>query len=211
MGHKVFVSYKYSDYVNMTVKYRDILMDSLKEEGSIYKGEDGYSDDLSSRKADSIKEILKPMIHDSTVTIVLISENIIQSKWVDWEIHYSLMDVTRKEEGRSRMNGVIGVLLPNESSSYDYYRRLDQCQNIVYNIDSIPKMIVNNRYNINIISNYKGTSPCGETFNSDYGSYISIYTWDDFINNLDNKIEIAFNKSRSLRDQYNINVNLINT
>ena len=49
------------------------------------------------------------MMYDTSVTIVVLSPNIKQSKWVDWEIEYSLKEISRK--GRiSKTNGVIGVI-----------------------------------------------------------------------------------------------------
>ena len=205
MGHKVFVSYKYSDYKSNKVKYRDLLMDELKSEGSIYRGEDGYSDDLTDKKAETIKNRLKPIIHDSTVTIVLISPNICQSKWVDWEIHYSLMDVTREKEGRSRMSGLIGVLLPTEDQKYDYYRVKNECGSILYKDGVIPQMIKDNRYNL-INQENVGITKCGKTYDKDYGSYASLYTWDEFMKEFNQKIELAYKKSRELRQDYKINV-----
>lgn len=203
MGRKVFISYKYNDYMSLSIKYRDELIKKLKGEGDIYKGEDGYSDDISDLKADTIKTHLKKMIHDTTVTIVLITPNITSSDWVDWEISYSLKDVTRQQEGRSRMNGVIGVICPDNNGKLSYVKQITECDTVKYLNEKIPTLISENRYNIIDKSTTK-KSDCGTIYDRDLGSYCSIYIWDDFVNDIENKIEIAYEKSRKLSSDYNI-------
>ncbi len=207
MGRKTFVSYKYSDSDYANHYYRNKIMEFLKNEGSVYKGEDGFSDDLTGYKAETIKNRLKPMIHDSTVTIVLITPNVVDSNWVDWEVSYSLKDVTRDKEGRSRMNGIIGVIIPDRNGRYDYIISKDSCGNSTYDKKILPEIIENNRYNTTN-SNYTSEGKCGKTHNRDYGSYCSLYKWDYFINNVDDLLEIAVKKSRSMANDYLISKEL---
>ena len=51
MTHKTFISYKYSEAQEL----RDDIINALGDDATYYKGEDGYSDDLSSYKAETIK------------------------------------------------------------------------------------------------------------------------------------------------------------
>ncbi len=208
MARKVFISYKYSDVVENSkghINFRDKLIELLGDDGHIYKGEDGLSDDLSGFKADTIKNKLKTMIHDTTVTIVLISPNVKESKWVDWEISYSLKDIERNKEGRSRMNGIIGVILPTEFSEYSYIMSKNTCNEINYDTRLLPDLVVKNMFNVKEPSKYVDNSRCGGmVYDGNYGSYISLYKWDDFIKNKEEYIDIAYKKSKSLQNNYEI-------
>lgn len=103
MGRKVFVSYKYSD----AWKTRDQIIDALRGDGSYYKGEMGYKP-LDYADA-TLKQYLGAKIFDSTVTVVIISPYVIQSKWVEWEIRYSLETHTRNDRTSGR-NGIVCVI-----------------------------------------------------------------------------------------------------
>lgn len=103
MGHKVFVSYKFSDAVQTREKIRGILGDS----GHYYNGEKGFK---ALQNADStIKEYLKDMIFGTSVTIVVISPEVRNSDWVDWEIRYSLRQSSRNGI-TSHRNGILCVV-----------------------------------------------------------------------------------------------------
>ena len=65
---------------------------------------------MALNKADStIKEYLKDMIFDTSVTIVVISPEVIYSDWVDWEIRYSLRQPSRFDSTSFR-NGIVCVI-----------------------------------------------------------------------------------------------------
>ena len=80
MGKKIFVSYKHGDtniakipgYYHSARGYVDYLIDK-KLNDEIYKGEG--NEDLSEFKDETIRTRLKEKIHDSSITIVLISPN----------------------------------------------------------------------------------------------------------------------------------------
>lgn len=111
MAHKTFISYKYSEAKDL----RDRIIKELGDDAKYYQGETAESPDLTGATIDSIKNHLKDMMFDTTVTIVIISPNLKESKWVEWEIKYSLKEITRKDK-TSRTNGIIGVIMKVDNS-----------------------------------------------------------------------------------------------
>lgn len=110
MGRNVFVSYKYSD----GVETKDNIMKAIGNAGSFYKGEKGYNPiDKSSRE---LKEYLADMIFSSTVTVVVISPMVKYSKWVEWELKYSLERITRNGI-QSKRNGIVCVIQSRDDYS----------------------------------------------------------------------------------------------
>lgn len=105
MARKTFISYKYSE----SQVLRDKIISQLGKDAQFYRGEDGFFDDLTSYKANTIKERLKDMIYDTSVTIVILSPMMSLSRWIPWEIEYSMGEYTRA--GRtSHTNGVVCVV-----------------------------------------------------------------------------------------------------
>ncbi len=58
MARKTFISYKYSEAQTL----RNKIITKLGDDAKYYRGEDGYSEDLSSYKAETIKNRLSDMI-----------------------------------------------------------------------------------------------------------------------------------------------------
>ena len=106
MAKKTFVSYKYSEAQDV----RDEILDALGEDATYYRGETSDSPDLTDTSTENIKRNLADMIHGTSVTIVVISPNLKQSKWIDWEIEYSLKEITRADN-TSKTNGIVGVIM----------------------------------------------------------------------------------------------------
>ena len=105
MARKTFISYKYSEAQDL----RDDILDALGEDATYYQGETADSPDLTDTSTENIKKNLTDMMYDTSVTIVVVSPNLKASKWIDWEIEYSLKEISRK--GRtSKTNGVVGVI-----------------------------------------------------------------------------------------------------
>lgn len=92
MAHKTFISYKYSEAQDL----RDRIIKALGDDASYYQGETSDSPDLTDTSTENIKKNLKDMMYDTSVTIVIISPHIKESKWIDWEIEYCLKNITRK-------------------------------------------------------------------------------------------------------------------
>lgn len=87
MVHKTFISYKYSEAQGL----RDKIIEALGEDASYYQGETSDSPDLTDTSTENIRKNLKDMMYDTSVTIVIISPHIKESKWIDWEIEYSCL------------------------------------------------------------------------------------------------------------------------
>ncbi|MDE5601235.1 MAG: TIR domain-containing protein, partial [Clostridia bacterium] len=115
MAHKTFITYKYSDIVegHENNNLRDRIINKLGEAAQYYKGENGYSDNLSSYSAQYIKSYLKDKIYDTSVMIVIVSPNMKQSAWMEWEIKYALREQTRNNR-TSHADGVICVVQKSE-------------------------------------------------------------------------------------------------
>ena len=92
MAHKTFISYKYSE----SQKLRDRIIEALGDDATYYKGETSESPDLSDTSTENIKKNLRDMMFDTSVTIIILSPNMKESKWIDWEIEYCLKKMPEK-------------------------------------------------------------------------------------------------------------------
>lgn len=230
MGRKVFVSYKYADtnvpdlnkkdiiemfgyqhIINRSTRVRDYV-DELQEiigKDNINLGEkDGES--LAEFKDETIRTALKNKIFNSSVTIVMISKGMKESfksekdQWIPWEISYSLRNITRADR-TSRTNAVIGVVLPDENNSYNWYLTHDsECNCTNHDTSKLFKIMKSNMFNERI----PNKSLCNGYFiyKGDY-SYILNVKWEHFIiahnTYIDKAIEIRDNK-----ENYNLTINL---
>jgi hypothetical protein len=149
---------------------------------------------------DNIKENLKNMIFGTSVTIVIISPNLKNSKWVDWEIEYSLKEYKRGNT-TSRTNGIVGVVM-KVNGSYDWlissYQNPDGCSTRSIDNSLLYDIIKKNRFNLNTADKY--SCPTCKTFDQLNGSYISLVEQDRFLNNPQHFIENAYNKSKSIQN-----------
>lgn len=198
MARKTFISYKYSE----AQKLRDEILKKLGKDAVYYQGETSESPDLTNLTTEGIKSKLKDMIYNTSVTIVIISPNIKESKWIDWEIEYSLKEVKRNSK-TSKTNGIVAII-QKVNGTYDWFieygtnchgnNTLRYKQNLVYDI------IKNNHFNSN-----PGIWHCDEckTYSYDEGSYISYIEEDVFLSNPSYYIETAYDKSQNL-DKYDL-------
>ena len=224
MGHKIFVSYKYADenvqplvgYKSSVRGYVDYLQD-IKFSGDDLNKAEKDDEDLSEFKEDTIRSKLKDKIWDSSVTIILISPNMVDSskpeenQWIPWEVSYSLKNITRVDS-RSKINGMLAVVLPDRNGSYEYFigdvilTDDKGKKNSVREIrnDNTFKIIYNNMFNqldpdIEFMEGHKVYH--GES------SYIKTIKWNDFIDKTDDYIE----KAISIRDncsEYRLNTKI---
>lgn len=212
MAHKTFISYKYSDVVENRGRnnLRDRIISAMGEDAQFYNGERIDSPDMSDLKAETIKSNLKDMIFNTSVTIVILSPKMLESKWIPWEIEYSLSCYSR--DGRqSKQNGVVAVIQKVNggyswltSTGYDAEKGMNL---VTYDSTKLPAIINKNMFNsvpprhpCKNCLRYTGYSVCAEctTFDALKGSYISVITEDVFLKDINKYIENAYDKSQRL-------------
>lgn len=193
MAHKTFISYKYDEARDV----RDRIISALGSDATYYQGETSDSPDLSDLSTERIKERLKDMIYGTSVTIVVISPRMTQSKWIDWEIEYSLREYKRGDRS-SHSNGVVGVVM-KYMGSYDWIRTIsahsDGCRPASYSNAFLYDIIVNNRFNQTPVE--YACERC-QTVNSLTGCYFSLVEEEDFLLDPQRYIDNAFEKSQNL-------------
>lgn len=197
MARETFIAYKYSEAQNL----RDEIIEKLGDDASYYQGETADSPDLTDTSVENIKENLKDMIFGTSVTIVIISPNLKYSKWVDWEIEYSLKEYKRGDT-TSRTNGIVGVVM-KVNGNYDWlissFQNPDGCSTRSIDNSKLYNIIKENRFNLNTANKY--SCPTCKTFDQLNGSYVSLIEEDRFLNNPQHFIENAYNKSKNI-DNY---------
>lgn len=201
MAHKTFISYKHSESTGL----RDKIITKLGKDATYYKGEDGYSDDLSSLKAETIKGKLSSMIYDTTVMIVIISPNMKQSKWMEWEIKYALRDQSRN--GRSsHPDGVICVIQKQIESSFfssKPYAWAETYDGNHWESSKFFQILLNNMHNKKSWMESPINSSNKSLYDKLSSNYIDIVTEDNFLINPMVYIDRAFEKSENI-STYNI-------
>lgn len=209
MGKKVFVSYKYKDntvarldgYTHGTARdYVDYLQDHKFSGDDLNKAEDD-NEDLSDFADDTIKSKLREKIWDSSVTLVLISPNMMDffkdesKQWIPWEVAYSLRTETRRSH-RSLPNGMLAIVLPDSTGNYDYFithKTLTDDDGKEHDVRLLQtystfKIIRDNMFN----QKDPDTSIMqGYTVYSGECSYIITVSWEDFIEDPDTYLDRA--------------------
>ncbi len=194
MAHKTFISYKYDEARDL----RDRIIKALGSDATYYRGETSDSPDLTDRTTETIKKHLKDMIHGTSVTIVIISPRMLESKWIDWEIEYSLKEYKRGDK-YSHANGVVGVVMNDWTGGTgwieSFHNNADGCSSVSHDASKLFKIINDNRFN-QVPKKYVCES-CG-TVNSLNGSYIALIDEVDFLSNPSKYIDNAYEKSQRL-------------
>ncbi|EGP5096642.1 TPA: TIR domain-containing protein [Enterococcus faecium] len=193
MARKTFISYKYSEAQSL----RDTILASMGDDATYYRGETSDSPDLTDSSTDNIKNNLKNMIFNTSVTIVIISPHMKESNWIDWEIEYSLKEYKRNSRA-SKTNGLVGVI-QKVDGDYSWLikkqTKKDGHNTIYHDTSKLFDIINNNRFNQNPIEYY--CEQC-RTVDNKSGSYITLVTEEVFLNNISDYIEDAYNKSQKL-------------
>ena len=192
MAHKTFISYKYSEARNL----RNSIIDALGDDAIYYQGETSISPDLSDTSTENIKRNLTDMMYDTSVTIVIIKKKKKNSNWIDWEIEYSLKNITRK--GRtSHTNGVVGVIM-KFNGGYSWLKTTstngDGCTSSSYDESKVYSIINNNRFNQNP---KKYSCDICKTVNALTGSYIAYVEEETFLSDPQKYIDNAYDKSEN--------------
>jgi len=227
MGRKVFISYKYADTQvqdlgifeesewgleqKIPTKVRHYV-DKLQEEigkDNINLGEkDGES--LADFSDMTIETKLKGKIRQCSITIILISKGMKtnepeKDQWIPWEVSYSLRTVPNGSYTK-QMNAILGIVLPDETDSYDWYYKSDlDCNCITHYTSKLFKILRENSFNIKD----KQFQQCNgkNIYTNDEPSFFKTVKWDEFMRNhnyyIEKAIEIKNNKSA-----YDVHINL---
>jgi hypothetical protein len=196
MARKTFISYKYSEASGL----RDTILKKLGNDSQFYQGETADSPDLTDTTAENIKNNLKDMIFASSVTIVIISPEMKNSRWIDWEIEYSLKEITR-EDRTSRTNGVVGVIMKYNGGYgwlVSYTTNPDGCQSRAIDTNYLYPIINKNRFNLN--TENKFSCPTCKTYSILNGSYFALIDQDTFLSDPEQYIENAYEKSNQIEN-----------
>lgn len=231
MGKNIFVSYKYADTLVNSLKKRELayvngefitrdrltrVRDYVDELQSILDNEDHIN--LGEKDGESLKDFsedyivssLKDKIFRSSVTIVMISKGMKEiysqekDQWIPWEISYSLKEISRADK-TSRMNAVLGIVLPDENNSYEwYYTENIPCNCTTHNTHKIFNILKANMFNM---KNPTRSECGGLVINHGEFSFIKTVKWNEFKiypnTYLNKAIEIRENN-----DLYNIKKNI---
>lgn len=140
------------------------------------------------------------MIWGTTVTIVILSPQMIFSNWIEWELKYSLRVQSRN--GRSSYaNGIVAVIQKDKNTAtyiqaginfdpYGWLKKRNIDGSFSYRKELLFPVIYNNRFNKK--DNAESNLP---------RDYIEIVNEDSFLKNPGNYIESAYQKSQ-LIDSY---------
>ncbi|WP_379090723.1 hypothetical protein [Pedobacter sp. UC225_65] len=127
-------------------------------------------------------------------------------QWIPWEISYSLRTVQR-ESSTSRMNGVLGVVLPDRNGSYDwYYTENSACNCVTHHYNKIFGILGKNMFNLK----QPTLRDCnGLVIHEGEFSFIKTVRWNVFMygNNYSSFIDTAI-EIRDNKEKYNVTVNL---
>lgn len=228
MGRKIFISYKYADnnvkniigtglFSTCTVRdYVDEIEKTLKDKTDhIYKGEsDG--EDLSQLSDDAIWNKLKNRIYDSTLTIIMVSKGMRVSfkeekhQWIPQEISYSLKEISRKNKNgdavKSKTNALLAVILPDMNGNYDYFTSEKHCcENncIHYDTTSNYTFTIMKKNMFNTKKPDKNECNAGQTVYHGECNYMKCVKWDEFVDNMEKYIDIAYD-IQDKQDDYDI-------
>lgn len=232
MGKKVFVSYKYGDEKVAKLKdcylelvngdwklrcrntrvrdYVDDLQDKIGKDNINLGERDGES--LEKFSDQFIETELKRRIRQCSVTIVMISKGMKTSnkekdQWIPWEISYSLRTIPTGSYTK-QMNAVLGIVLPDENNSYDWYFTTDSfCRCTSHNTLHLFKILRDNKFNI-IDKRFRECNG-NKIYTNDEPSFIKAVKWNDFMhgNNCNYYIEKAI-AIKENKESYDVHINL---
>lgn len=199
MAHKTFISYKHSE----AQRLRDDIIEALGEDAQFYQGETSESPDLTDTSTENIKKNLSAMMYNTSVTIVILSPHMRESKWIDWEIEYCLKDITRKNR-TSHTNGIVGVIM-KVNGSYDWFkiagRDCHGSPTVSYEMRKVFDIISKNHFNSNPAQWHCDRCKTYDWLN---GSYIAFVEEEDFLENPIVYINNAYEKSENDASGYDL-------
>lgn len=195
MARNTFISYKHSE----SQRVRDEILEALGKDATYYRGETSDSPNLSDATTEAIKDHLRDMLFHTSVTIVVVSPRATQSEWMDWEIEYSLKEISR--QGRtSGANGVLAVVAPSDGDCswlISHRNSEDGCR--VRHVDESKLFDIVNRNRFNRKKKEFACAHC-RTYDALSDSYISVIEKEAFLGNPTRYIENAFKKSEEIEE-----------
>lgn len=233
MGRKIFVSYKYKDekvarlrdsyfevvngnqklnFRNTRVRdYVDLLQNKIGSDNINLGERDGES--LENFSDQKIETLLKQRIRQCSVTIIMISKgmkDILKSEneqWIPWEISYSLRVVPTGSYTK-QMNAVLGIVLPDETGTYEwYYTNNPNCNSVTHHIGQLFKILSDNMFNV-LNKNIRECNGSRIHENNE-PSLIKTVKWEDFMYGMNDDFFIE--KSIQIKNDsksYDVHVNL---
>lgn len=154
-------------------------------------------------KSNSFLDEVKHMMYDTSVTIVILSPNMKESKWIDWEIEYCLKDITRKDR-TSHTNGVVAVIMKVDNS-YEWFKKSGtNCHGsstVSYELDKVFDIISQNHFNSN--PEQWHCDKC-KTYDWLNGSYITFVEEETFMDDPEKYINNAYDKSENDASGYDL-------
>ena len=227
MKRKIFVSYKYADsQVQDLGIYEDNgwglkqkiptkvrhYVDKLQEKigrDNINLGEkDGES--LADFSDTTIETELKKKIRQCSITIILLSKGMKTNKfekdqWIPWEVSYSLRTVPSGNYTK-QMNAILGVVLPDETGSYDWYYKSDlYCDCTTHFTSQLFKILRDNSFNI---KNKQFRQCNGKYIHiNEEPSFFKTVKWIEFMENHNYYIEKAI-EIKNNKEAYDVHINL---
>lgn len=184
--HKCFISFKTRD-----IEYKKYIQDSL----NVDMIDKSLNESIDSNDEDYImKKIRLEYLYDSTVTICLIGSNSGENAlfenqaYIKRELQASLYD----NAGNGKRNGVLGVVLPEMTDKiYKGKYLCDKCGE-EHNYVNINNDTTIKEFNYN----YYLPNPSGCAW-SESDRYCVLVKWDDFCNDPNKYIDMAYEKRNS--------------
>lgn len=181
MKRNIYISYIHADSMNFKFK----IMDKFRGRKYKFSDEDFNIESTTMLQSEETLTKLAKSISRSDVTVVLISRNILESKWIPLEVEYSLNSEDPK--------GIVGVVIPDKGNDYSYLMKKGQKGVWLVDKDKLPKIISANMHNEKVIENRNDIN---------YNSFISVYRWEDFVRNLDVCVNAAYDKAHNGLEDY---------
>ncbi|MCQ2799778.1 MAG: TIR domain-containing protein [Bacilli bacterium] len=200
-ARNVFISFRFED----GFEYKEDLSKLFdRENDTVDYSED---EDRSGCSEETIKKYLYDKLKRSSVTIILLTPKALNyntdrdgkiDDWIYDEVRYSLED----REG-NRTNGIIAVYVP-ECKDKLLGTSTHKCQlcdgyktTIIYNQDNLFRLNM-----MNVKPEYK-KNKCSGIFDTNWDSYCSLVSYEDFKGDPSKYIEIAF-KKKEMRNHYTL-------
>ena len=158
----------------------------------------------------AIETELKKKIRQCSITIILLSKGMKTNKlekdqWIPWGVSYSLRTVPSGNYTK-QMNAILGIVLPDETGSYDWYYKSDSYCNCTTHFTSLLfKILRDNSFNI---KNKQFRQCNGKYIHiNEEPSFFKTVKWVEFMENHNYYIEKAI-EIKNNKDAYDVHINL---